>query len=67
MEDDRAFYERRLKEELARANADADEGLRALHRRWAALYRERLAGLRAGGPNRAPAPQPDQKPPAARH
>jgi len=42
MEDDRAFLERRLHEELALARAQADEGLRSLHRRWAGLYRERL-------------------------
>jgi len=50
MEDDRSFYERRLNEELARAGAHRDEGLRALHRRWALLYRERLAGLRTRSP-----------------
>jgi len=45
MEDDRSFYERRLKEELARAGDHPDARLRALHRRWASLYRERLARL----------------------
>ncbi|MFC3175432.1 hypothetical protein ACFOD9_14330 [Novosphingobium bradum] len=52
MEDDRSFYQRRLAEELALAAAQTDEGLSALHRRWACLYRERLAAL---GPTRRPA------------
>jgi len=64
MEDDRAYFERRLKEELTRASGMADEGLRALHRRWAALYRERLARLPRRRPvdlpkdSRAPSPTP---------
>jgi hypothetical protein len=67
MEDDRSFYERRLKEELARANTGADEGLQALHRRWAGLYRERLARLRAGRLAREADPAGDGQPPADRH
>ena len=70
MEDDRSFYERRLREELARARDDGDAGLRALHRRWAGLYRQRLARLPSrrepddspsttrGGTGPRPAPQP---------
>ncbi|HEY6869996.1 MAG TPA: hypothetical protein VI199_09600 [Novosphingobium sp.] len=42
MEDDRTFYERRLREELARSINEPDEGVRQLHRRWAALYQARL-------------------------
>lgn len=57
MEKDRTFYERRLREELERASAQADEGLRALHRRWASLYRERLAKL--DRPEPSPLPLPD--------
>lgn len=45
MEDDRAFYERRLREELARATNEKEAGLRSLHWGWAALYRERLQDL----------------------
>jgi hypothetical protein len=43
--DDKAFYERRLSEELARSKSEPDPKLRALHRRWASLYLERLANL----------------------
>lgn len=45
MEDDRSFYERRLREELDRAGSLGDEGLKALHQRWAKLYRDRLDRL----------------------
>lgn len=45
MEDDRAFYERRMHEELARAMIEGTEDLRALHHRWAMLYQERLDNL----------------------
>jgi len=41
-EDDRAYYERRLKEERTRAASAEDPALRTLHRRWAALYAARL-------------------------
>jgi len=44
-EDDRAFYERRLREERARAASAEDEALRCLHLHWAALYEDRLAGI----------------------
>ena len=44
-EDDRAFYERRLREERARAASAEDEALRCLHLHWAALYEDRLAGM----------------------
>jgi len=40
--DDRLFYERRLREERARAATETDEKLRSLHREWAALYEQRL-------------------------
>ena len=43
--DDRAYYERRLSEELARAENEVSPTLRALHRQWAGLYRERIAKL----------------------
>jgi hypothetical protein len=42
MESDFAFYERRMQQELRRAGIANDEGLRALHLRWANLYRQRL-------------------------
>lgn len=45
MEDDQSFYRRRMREELLRATASQDEGLVELHRRWAELYRERLARI----------------------
>ena len=45
MENDRAFYTRRLSEELARATSEPDMKLKALHLGWAGLYRERLGGL----------------------
>ena len=45
MEHDRAFYERRLHEELARAMIEGSADLRSLHRRWAMLYQERLDNL----------------------
>lgn len=40
---DRAFYERRLREEQARASNASDETLRNLHLQWASLYASRLA------------------------
>jgi len=46
MNDDRAFYERRLREELSRADSEVDHNLRHLHRKWANLYRRRLDRLR---------------------
>ena len=46
MNDDRAFYERRLREELSRADTEVDHNLRHLHRKWANLYRRRLDRLR---------------------
>jgi len=68
MEDDRSYYERRLREEITRAGNQADAGLRALHRRWAALYHERLAALGTGSSSpQAPAnrrpPDRRQRPP----
>jgi len=44
MATDADFYRRRLSEELRRAESSTDEGLRALHARWADLYRQRLRG-----------------------
>jgi hypothetical protein len=46
MADDRAFFQRRLHEELTRAKREGDPYLRLLHWRWAHLYRERLNRLR---------------------
>jgi len=43
--EDRAFYERRLKEERARASSAADEKLRSLHLQWASLYEARLMAI----------------------
>lgn len=42
---DKAFYERRLQEELARAATEHDEKLKELHSVWAGLYAERLIKL----------------------
>ena len=61
MEDDRSYYERRLREEITRAGNQDDSGLRALHRRWAALYHERLAALGTG--SSSPPPDRRQRPP----
>jgi len=46
MSDDRAFYERRLREEVAQAAKESDPKLRRLHEGWADLYRNRLGRLR---------------------
>ena len=46
--DDRAFYERRLREELARSTAEPCAKVRLVHRQAASLYRERLAHLLSG-------------------
>lgn len=43
-EGDRAFYKRRIREELRKVNAVADPQLKQLHLRWALLYEERLDG-----------------------
>jgi len=43
--DDRAFYERRLREELARSAKEPCAKVRKIHRQAASLYRERLANL----------------------
>lgn len=45
IEEDRAFYERRLREEQARASQANDEKLRNLHLQWASLYVSRLASV----------------------
>jgi len=45
IEQDRAFYERRLKEERARASSAGDETLRSLHLQWASLYEARLLAI----------------------
>ena len=45
IEEDCAFYERRLREEQARAASAADERLRSLHLHWASLYEARLASI----------------------
>jgi len=50
MQDDQAFYERRLREEMARSFNEQDPYLRQLHRRWAALYKSRLLELSSGLP-----------------
>lgn len=43
--DDKAFYERRLREELSRAVNEHDPKLKRLHTIWARLYAERLNKL----------------------
>jgi hypothetical protein len=45
MESDLIFYQRRLAEELFRAENESTEALRQLHRGWAELYRERIRSL----------------------
>jgi len=42
---DREFYQRRLREELARSVTESDSKLRALHSEWAGHYQERLNHL----------------------
>jgi len=46
MADDRAFYERRMREELTKAGKEIDPRLRKLHENWAGMYRSRLDRLR---------------------
>lgn len=41
-EEQREFYSRRMREELARAEQADDDGLRHLHLSWAREYRRRL-------------------------
>lgn len=43
--DDKAFYQRRLREELSRAVSEHDPKLKQLHTVWAGLYAERLNRL----------------------
>lgn len=43
-EGEKAFYKRRIREELGKANAPENRDLRNLHLRWALLYQERLDG-----------------------
>jgi hypothetical protein len=43
-EGDKAFYKRRIREELRKANAPENRHLRKLHLRWALLYQARLDG-----------------------
>ena len=44
-EGDKAFYKRRIREELTKASAVENQDLRQLHLRWALLYQERLDGM----------------------
>ena len=44
-EKDQVYFSKRYQEELQRADSMEDESLRALHARWAELYRQRLAAL----------------------
>jgi hypothetical protein len=44
-EEQREFYERRMREELDRAERAAEDGLRHLHVSWANAYRRRLDRL----------------------
>jgi hypothetical protein len=41
-EGDKAFYKRRIREELKQARNAESSQLEQLHRRWALLYQERL-------------------------
>lgn len=44
-EGEKAFYKRRIREELRKAEAPENRHLRKLHLRWALLYQERLDGI----------------------
>jgi len=44
-QNDEAYFNKRYQEELLRAESTPDESLRALHARWAELYRQRLVAL----------------------
>lgn len=44
-EGDKAFYKRRIREELNKANAVENRHLRQLHLRWALMYQERIDGI----------------------
>lgn len=43
-EGDEAFYQRRIQEELGKANHARNQRLKRLHLRWALLYQERIDG-----------------------
>lgn len=44
-EGDKAFFKRRLREELRKAWAAPHPNLRNLHLKWAALFQDRLDGV----------------------
>lgn len=44
-QDQREFFSRRMREELARAEQAENDGLRQLHYSWATAYRRRLDAL----------------------
>lgn len=44
-EGDKAFYKRRIREELNKANAVENRQIRQLHLRWALMYQERIDGI----------------------
>lgn len=44
-EGDKAFYRRRIREELKKAHAVENRQLRQLHLRWALMYQERIDGI----------------------
>lgn len=48
-QDQREFFARRMREELARAEQAGNEGLRQLHYSWATAYRRRLDALSGAG------------------
>lgn len=43
-EGDKAFYKRRIREELKKASTAESTDLKRLHLRWALLYQERIDG-----------------------
>lgn len=43
-EGDEAFYQRRIEEELGKANDAGNQRLKQLHLRWALLYQKRIDG-----------------------
>jgi len=45
--DDRAYFKRRVREELEQAQKETDPKLKRLHEGWADLYRNRLGRLRS--------------------
>lgn len=56
-EGDRAYYQRRMKEEMSLAQAIADPEAKTLHLQWAQFFHNRLEGKRSKRPPPLPAHQ----------